>query len=153
MDARTAVCLFVPLLVAGCAVSQFGALMHPTISGSLVLHHADGSEQRWVPDRCQSGDVEYFVGFDFLSSGDNGQLRAVLDPINGPVVRWKSGAQNAPRTDVLRGDSCSKLDLEVRRTAFRINAVREFAGHIELKCSAADGTRIEGRIDVDHCHY
>ena len=152
MNARTPISLLIPILVAGCAVAQIGAVMHPTISGSIVLHRPDGSELRWTPDRCQSGDVEYFVGFDFLSSSNNIQLRALLDPINGPVARWKSGAQDAPHMDILRPNNCGKLDLDVQATAFRVNEVREFVGHVELQCAAADGTRIEGRIDVDHCH-
>jgi hypothetical protein len=30
--------------------------------------------------------------------------------------------------------------------------VREFAGPVTLRRTAADGARFEGRIDVDHCH-
>jgi hypothetical protein len=144
--------ILLPLLLSACVLGQVGEVMHPTVSGSLIVHRADGSELRWTPDRCASGDLEYFVGFNFLSSKDAGQLRALLDPIVGPAVRWKSGAGESQRVVVLHRDDCTKLDLEVQRTAFRVNDVREFAGHIELQCSAADGTRIEGRIDVDHCH-
>ena len=144
--------LSLPLLLSACVLGQVREVMHPTVSGSLVVHHADGSELRWTPDRCASGDLEYFVGFDFRSSKDAGQLRALLDPIEGPAIRWKSGAGESQRVEILHRDNCTKLDLKVQPTAWRVNEVREFAGHIELQCSAANGTRIEGRIDVDHCH-
>jgi hypothetical protein len=144
--------LALKLLLSSCAITQIGSVMHPTVSGGIVVHQKDGSETSWTPDRCASGDIEYFAGFDFLSSTNDGHLRALLDPITGPAVRWQSGSGQTRRTDILRHGDCSKLDLVVQPTAFRVNDVREFAGHIELQCVAADGTRIEGRINVDHCH-
>jgi hypothetical protein len=153
MKARTMICASLVFVLAGCSIAQIGSVIHPTVSGSLTVRRADGTELHWSPDHCQSGAVEYFVGFDFLSSSNNSQLRALQDPINGPVVRWKSGPKDAPHTDILRHADCGKLDLDVQPTEFRVNDVREFAGHVELQCVAADGTRIEGRIDVDHCNY
>ena len=141
-----------PLLLSACVLGQIGQIMHPTVSGSLIVHKADGNELRWTPDHCASGDLEYFVGFDFLSSKDAGQLRALLDPIAGSVIRWKSGAGESQRVEVLHRSDCIRLDLDVQPTAWRVNEVREFAGHIELQCTTADGSRIEGHIAVDHCH-
>ena len=144
--------ILLPLLLSGCVLGQVRQIMHPTVSGSLIVHKADGGELRWTPDRCASGDIEYFVGFDFLSSKDAGQLRALLDPITGPAIRWKSGAGESQHVEVLHRGDCTKLDLEVQPTAWRVNEVREFAGHIELQCTTADGSRIEANIAVDHCH-
>lgn len=141
-----------PLLLSACVLGQIGQIMHPTVSGSLIVHKADGNELRWTPDHCASGDLEYFVGFDFLSSKDAGQLRALLDPIAGPAVRWKSGAGESQHVEVLHRSDCTRLDLDVQPTAWRVNEVREFTGHIELQCTTADGSRIEGHIAVDHCH-
>jgi hypothetical protein len=141
-----------PLLLSACALGQVGAVVHPTISGSILVRQADGAELRWTPDRCASGDRGYFVGFDFLSSKDAGQLRALSDPITGPAIRWKSGVGEAQHVQVLHRSDCTKLNLDVQATAWRVNEVREFSGHIELQCASADGSRIEGRIAVDHCH-
>jgi hypothetical protein len=141
-----------PLLLSACALGHVSAVVHPTISGGVRVRHADGTELRWTPDRCVSGDLEYFVGFDFLSSNNAGQLRALVDPLAGPAIRWKSGAGESQHVEVLHRRDCSELDLDVRPTAWRVNDVREFAGHIELQCTTADGSRIEGSIAVDHCH-
>ncbi len=88
------------LLLGACAVTQVGDVMHPSISGSLDIRAADGSQTRWTPDRCVSGDLAYFAGFDFLSSRDSGHLRAALDPIDGPSAatldagRWRPGTRH-----------------------------------------------------------
>jgi len=140
------------LLLGACAVTQVGSVMHPAISGSLDIRAADGSQIRWTPDRCVSGDLAYFVGFDFLSSRGSGHLRAALDPIDGPAARWTQGAGPERAALILRGTDCVTLDLDVQPTAWRVNDVREFAGHVSLSCAAPDGTRVEGRIEVDHCH-
>jgi hypothetical protein len=141
-----------PLLLSGCVLGQVRAVMNPTVSGGVLVHQVDGSDARWTPDRCVSGDLEYFLGFDFLSSKDAGQLRAFSDPITGPAIRWKFGGGESQHVQILHRSDCTKLDLDVRPTAWRVNEVREFAGHIELQCASADGSRIEGNIAVDHCH-
>jgi hypothetical protein len=142
-----------PLLLGACTMAQVGGVMRPSISGGLDIRAADGMQARWTPDRCVSGDLAYFAGFDFLSSHDAGHLRAALDPIDGPGVRWTpDGAGPGPAALILRGTDCTTLDLDVRPTVWRVNDVREFAGHVNVSCTASDGTHVEGRIDVDHCH-
>lgn len=135
-------------LLAGCALGQIGAVMHPTVAGSLDMRPADGAPSQWTPDRCASGDWNYFLGFDFSATHDPGQLRAIREPAGDILVRWTS-----PQGDrMFRSADCSQLVLEVRPTGWRVNEVREFAGHLELKCQSADGTSIAGTLTVDHCH-
>jgi hypothetical protein len=142
-----------PLLLTACVMAQAGGVMHPSISDSLDFRAADGTQTHWTPDRCVSGDLAYFAGFDFLSSHDVGHLRAALDPINGPAVHWTPhGAGSGRAALILRGTDCATLDLDVQPTAWRVNDVREFTGHVAVSCTTPDGTYVEGRIDVDHCH-
>jgi len=136
-----------PCLLAACA--PIAAVMHPTITGSLTLHNG-GVATSWTPDRCISGDAGYFVGFDFVSSTGAARLRAMLDPLGAAVVRWDPGSGRP--VQVLRSDMCTRLVVDATPTAWRVNDVREFAGHVELQCAAPDGASIEGRIAVDHCH-
>ena len=135
--------------LCGCALGEVGGVTHPTLTGTIVLRTADGSEQTWTPDRCVSGDLEYFVGFDFLSARDSGQLRALLDPLTGPVVRWRGAGQPAM---LLHSADCTVLELDVQPTAWRVNDVREFGGHVTLQCQTPDGLRLDGRLSIDHCH-
>ena len=106
------------LLLGACAVTQVGSVMHSSISGSLDMRAADGTLMHWTPDRCVSGDLAYFAGFDFLSSHEAGHLRAALDPIDGPAVRWTpDGAGSGRATLILRRSDCATLDLDVQATA------------------------------------
>jgi len=138
-----------PLLLGACALGEVGGVTHPTLAGSVSVRLPDGSASDWAPDRCVSGDLEYFVGFDFLSQARDHQLRALLDPVTGPVLRWKSAGQ--PDV-VLRPSDCAVLDLDVQPTAWRVNDVREFGGHVRLQCQATDGLRLVGELSIDHCH-
>jgi len=135
-------------LLAGCALGQIGAVMHPTVAGRLDLRRADGSQSEWTPDRCASGDWNYFLGFDFSSAQDQSQLRAISEPAGDIVVRWTS----PQGVRMFRAPDCSQLALDVRPTGWRVNEVREFAGHLELQCQAADGVSIAGTLTIDHCH-
>ena len=140
--------LFLPLLLSACALAQVGAVMHPTVSGSLVVRQSDGSETLWTPDRCASGDRSYFLGFEFASSQDQSQLRTVREATTGIVVRWVS----AQHVALVHAGDCAKLELDIEPTGWRVNEIREFAGHVQMQCTTADGLSIAGRINVDHCH-
>lgn len=148
----TAATALLPLLLSACAMTEVGGVMHPTVSGSLTVRSPDGNEVRWTPDQCVSGDLAYFAGFDFLSTHDEGHLRAALDPIDGPVVRWTSVASGVQQSVVLHHADCTRLDVEARLTDWRVNDVREFAGYVDLQCASSDGARFEGHLAVDHCH-
>lgn len=137
------------VLLAACAAAQLGGVIHPTVSGSIRIDRG-GSASEWSPDRCVSGDLAYFAGFDFQSSRDGAQLRAAQSAVDGPVVRWSDGSTQP--AIIVRAADCAALEVDAHPTAWQVNDVREFAGHVELHCTLADSTRIDGRIDVDHCH-
>ena len=138
------------LLVSGCAAVPIAGGVDPAIRGDIVVDRG-GTATAWRPDQCRSGDRAYFAGFDFASSSDGSRLRTALNPVGPPTAVW-TPAPAPERSIVLRPSDCSVLDIAVTPTAWRINDVRDFAGHVTLHCTAADGTRFEGRIDVDHCH-
>jgi len=149
---RACAVVLLALLPAGCVMTQVASVMHPTVSGTVVLQRADGTELHWTPDHCSSGDNALFVGFDFLSAHDDGQLRVVLDPIDGAAIRWTYGAGGMQDRIVLHRADCAKLDVDVHPTAWEVNDVREFAGSVDFQCAMPEGLRFEGRVTVDHCH-
>ena len=138
------------LLLAGCAAVPFAGGVDPAIRGDIAVDRG-GTATSWRPDQCRSGDRAYFAGFDFASRSAGGRLRVALNPVGPPAAVW-TPAETPGQSIVLRQSDCSVLDIVVAPTAWRVNDVREFAGHVTLHCAAADGTRLEGRIDVDHCH-
>ena len=71
--------LLLPLSLAACALGQIGAVVHPTVSGSVDIRTGDVMA-RWNPDRCVSGDRAYFLGLEFHSSADSQSLRAWREP-------------------------------------------------------------------------
>ena len=137
--------------LAGCAIADVNGVIHPAITGDLTITDSAGASTHWSADRCVSGDLAYFAGFDFLSSHDAGHLRAALSPIDGPVIRWSRDDASGKFIVARRGD-CALLEVDVQPTAWRVNEVREFAGSVTIQCTLPDGTRIDGRIAVDHCH-
>ena len=139
-------------LLAGCAVTQIAGVMHPTISGGIALRSADGTEVDWIPDRCSSGDLALFVGFDFQSTHDEGRLRVVIEPIDGPAVRWTFATATGKDPVVLRRADCARLEVDAHATDWHVNDVRDFSGSVDLQCDSRDGRHVEGRIVVDHCH-
>ena len=149
---RVIIASLLPLALMGCAMTQVASVMHPTMSGGIVLRRIDGTEQHWTPDRCSSGDIARFVGFDFLSTHDEGHLRVVLEPIDGPAVRWTYGSGSTQDRTVLRHADCARLDVDVHATDWHVNDVRDFSGYVDLQCASPAGLQVEGRIAVDHCH-
>jgi len=138
--------MLLPLPLAACALGQLGAVVHPTVSGSVDIRNGD-IVVRWNPDRCASGDRAYFLGLDFHSSTDSQSLRAWREPGGQAVVLWTSDHGRM----TLHASDCDRLELDVRPTGWRVNEVREFAGSIEMSCRLAQGT-LEARLSVDHCH-
>lgn len=146
--AKVLLASIVPAMLAGCGLGQIRAVLHPTITGEMNILTADAAPVRWAPDRCASGDWNYFLGFDFSSAQDHEQLRVIKDPAGDILVRWTS--QQASR--VFHTADCSRLEFDIQPTGWRVNEVREFAGRVELQCRSPDGGSIEGRLTVDHCH-
>jgi len=140
------------LLLDACAATQVFDVMHPTVTGSIEVRRADGQPLHWAADRCVSGDLAYFMGFDFHSKQDGAMLRALVDPLEGAIVRWMPAQESGLAAVTFRPKDCTRLDLHVEPTEWHVNDVREYAGHLDLSCDAADGMHIEGHLAVDHCH-
>ena len=149
---KAIVLAFPLLLLTACAATQVLDVVHPTVTGSIELRSAGRQPMHWAADRCVSGDLAYFMGFDFHSSQDAALLRALVDPLEGAIVRWMPAHESGLAPFTLRAKDCTRLDLRVEPTQWHVNDVREYAGQIDLSCDAADGTHIEGHLAVDHCH-
>lgn len=121
-------------------------------AGTVVIRDASGAERRLEPNICASGEHEMFLGFDLGSNVDTAiRIRAVLDPIEGPIVRIDDASDDGEKTIVLRPDMCRTLNVVVDSTGWRINEWRMFDGLVEFDCALPDGGRAEAKIDVQNC--
>jgi hypothetical protein len=140
------------LFLIGCGIPgllhEAREVSNPAMTGEITIRSDDGVLVIWHPDRCRSGEHEQFFGFDLDTAGSELHVRAVLDPLAGAGVRL-DGLEREPV--ILRKRDCARLDLDIRPSGWTINDFRDFSGRIELDCTAV-GRRIEGAIDVTHCH-
>lgn len=151
--------LVLALLLSGCgvpaAVREAKDVANPSVAGELTLRAPEGEPVVWRPDACFSGEHEQFFGFILASNGlrSNGSpvvLRAVVDPLDGSGLRVV-GLEGADDL-VVRPSQCERLDLVVEPTGWRVNDIQDLSGTLDVSCSTADGTSVEGSVEVRHCH-
>lgn len=139
-------------LLAGACVTVPASMERDAIKGELLIRDPAGVETRFVPDVCASGEPELFKGFD-LGTKDDGsiRLRAVVDPIDGPVVRIDDEDREAGPI-ILRSESCRQLEIVTDPTGWRINEYRELEGRVAFNCALPDGTIARADIEVRGCY-
>jgi hypothetical protein len=137
---------------AGACITVPASLDRDAIEGELLIRDPAGDETRFVPDICSSGERELFRGFDLGASDDKSiRLRAVVDPIDGPVVRIDDADREAGPL-VLRPDICRLLEISVEPTGWRINEYREVGGRVAFNCALSDGTIARADVEVRGCY-
>lgn len=140
------------LLLGGCVVGEIKDLMHPTVSGEILVQQPSGQTQHLAPDTCYAGGREYYLGFDLESSKEDWRIRAVIDPIDGPVLRIRHGKAASAPAEIFRRAQCSTLSFNVESTGWRVNEILDLAGRLDVLCTSTDGAHVEGRLEVAHCH-
>ena len=139
------------LLLSGCGMSsalrEAKDVANPSVSGELSVRAPQGEPVVWKPDACLSGEYEQFFGFILRSNGSPVVLRAVLDPLDGPGLRIV-GLEDSM---VFRPSTCERLELDVEPTGWRVNDFQDLNGRLDVRCATAEG-RVEGSIEVRHCH-
>lgn len=141
---------FLLVFVFVCAACTTAYLPPPlasdAVTGAVVVVRGV-EESRFSIDRCVAGEHEMFYGFDLGSADSKLALRAVVDPIGGPLVR----VATATGEYVLRKAECETLRVDVRPTGWRINDVRDFAGGVVIDCRAGDA-QIRADVRISACH-
>jgi hypothetical protein len=141
-------------LLAGCGLSpvlrEAGEVANPSVSGEIIVRVPAGEPLAWRPDSCLTGEHEQFFGFLLRASESPVVVRAVLDPLDGPGVRV-TGLEGGGSV-VVRAAQCRMLELDVAPTGWRYNDMYDVNGTLDLSCIASDGTTLEGRVEVRHCH-
>ncbi|HWM93339.1 MAG TPA: hypothetical protein VN493_21430 [Thermoanaerobaculia bacterium] len=144
--------LLIALVLSGCGLSstlrEARDVATPSVSGELTLQTAGGETLQWKPGACLSGEHEQFFGF--ILGAPPVVVRAVVDPLQGPGLRV-TGLEGTDSL-VFYPDQCEKLDLTLEPTGWRVNDFQDLSGALDVLCVRADGSRVEGTVDVRHCH-
>ncbi len=145
------------LLLSGCGLSsalrEAKDVANPSVSGELAVRAPQGEPVAWKPGACLSGEHEQFFGFILVSEGPDGSpvvLRAVVDPLDGPGLRFVGLPGTAGM--VFRPEMCERLELVVEPTGWRVNDFQDLSGRLDVSCRTADGGSVEGSVEVRHCH-
>lgn len=142
------------LLLSGCGLSsvlrEAKDVANPSVAGELAFRAPQGEPVSWRPDVCFAGEYEQFFGFILRANGSPVVLRAAIDPLDGPGLRIV-GLQGSSGL-VVRPDACERLELVVERTGWEVNEIQDLSGALDVRCTAEDGTSIEGSVEVRHCH-
>lgn len=150
LSRRSLVLLAMPVL-AGCAiVREASEVTRPAVEGEWTV--ADGSEPRaFRPIACSSGEAQSFLGFDVAA--EDGVLRAVVDPLDGPALRWSARSEAGPVSSLIwRRADCETLEIGIQPSGWRINDWLDFNGEIAARCRDAEGRSLEARLSIRHCH-
>jgi hypothetical protein len=116
-------------------------------TGEFQLQQSGGETQHLLPDVCRSGELSSFRGFDFSASKSDWQLRALIDPLSGPAVKFAANGSNT----IFHQEDCSVLGVDARPSGLSINEVNSYDGFVELNCTSPAGLHVQGRVDVHNC--
>jgi hypothetical protein len=103
-------------------------------------------------DKCQSGDRTNFFGVD-LYSHTNAKLgvRVLVDPSKGKLLNVKV-PDGSDRAIQLEKKSCTKFDIDVKKTNTEVNSIRLYEGRIDFDCTYGDGKeRVSGTVKFENC--
>jgi hypothetical protein len=136
----------------GCFASSAldSAAAHPAgtinlVSGSLGNHVL-------VPTVCTSGERQVFLGADFVDGQRGLTTRLIIDPAGSTSVRVFVATQPLDQGLVFRRSDCSRFELSLERTGWRINDIYDLRVSLEVACRSTSGDSIDGKLDVSHCH-
>jgi hypothetical protein len=146
----------VPLLALGTlAASCAIPIVQTHVSGidsraPLASFSIDGTI--YHPTICYSGGRESYFGVDLLDDREHVGLRILIDPIDGPRLRF---ARYDPHWNKLESTAlreCHTLRADIRPTAWRVNEIQDYSGEIDASCVGEPGLNLEAKIRFDHCH-
>ncbi len=145
--------VFVSFALAGCSVlHEVREVARPVADGEWTVGLA-GESHTHQAAACQSGELQSFFGFDLVTA-EGGLLRAAVDPIDGPALRWMEPATGgyAGGQAIWKSADCETLVVGPRPTGWRVNDRLDLDGEIRAHCRNAAGESLEARLDIRHCH-
>ena len=101
---------------------------------------------------CRSGQRYLFRGADIFdkTTQEVFELRLVLDPIEGPVVRIYTDSEFG-KSIVLRRKDCKTFEYELKNTGSIVNFVSEVSVTLQLDCRSKAGDFVVGKVELPVC--
>jgi len=134
--------LLLPLVMAGPIILLL--LLQGSESVSGRFEGRGGGPGSWAMnvDKCVSGQSQGFFGVELYDSTRPGRrVRAVLDPVRGPLIFLRTSPSGGPGEQI-PPEQCRLLDLEVRFTGKRVNYIRGLEGRLETDCDPIQGAAV-----------
>jgi hypothetical protein len=110
------------------------------------------NDETYHPTECYSGHREFFLGVDIVDPSSRTDLRVVVDPLEGPKLRFTRGEGDARERVVFTSASCRTLAVSIEPTGWLVNDVRDYSGHVEADCVSQEGLALRAGIQLTHCH-
>lgn len=148
--------LVAPLLLAGCFSAYPGSDVATSASGpggaTGVGHFevASFGEPRGeiVPVRCESGDLEHYLGGDLIDEEQQIAVRLVVDPLYGPALRVYDLETPFEHSVLFYSEDCVRFDMTLAPTGWIVNDVQVRKLDLAVECENEDGATIAGEVSA-----
>ena len=134
----------------GCLVGSAVEAAKSQASGTVHLTSSGLGNRTLAPTDCASGERQVFFGADFLD--DQGiTTRLIIDPTGTASLRLFATDRPLDQGVVFHRQDCSRFELSLDRTGWRINDVYDLRVSLDFECRTASGDEAAGALAA-RCH-
>lgn len=148
--AKARLALLAALALAACSLPVIPA-GEPSVAGALSVAGPSLGERRIEPALCASGELQSFLGADFVDPRSQLVARLAIEPLGGPGVRIFSAEEPYGAAIVVRPGDCEVFHFAHERSGWQLNDVYIVRIELELRCALANGDRVEGKLSAPAC--
>jgi hypothetical protein len=138
-------------LLTGCFASLHSLPLHDALSGTVELESPGRPPVTFTPVLCESGQRQSFFGVDFADERRH-VVRLIVSPIGAATVRVFDAATPLEAGAICRRGDCSRFELELDPSGWRVNDVDDVGVRIAFDCRTPDGAHASGELASEHCH-
>ena len=140
-----------PLLLLGGCFATAGLPIREGLAGSVHVEAPGASPATLTPVRCESGERQVFLGADFVDTADK-VVRLIVSATGASTVRVFDGAHPLDTGTLFHRADCTRFELTLDRTGWRVNDVYDLAVRFAFDCRTAAGEHAAGELAAEHCH-
>jgi hypothetical protein len=149
---RLVVLSLLAVLGVGCFGSAALDTAKATPVGKVEIVSSALGNQTLAPTLCSSGERQVFLGADFETPGSELVVRLFVTPGGEAAIRVFPASHPLEVGMVFRRQACSRFQLSLERTGWRVNDVYDLRVRLDFSCSGPGGDSAAGTLTADHCH-